>query len=163
MRKSRFSVLVVSLFFSALICSLFQPAPLAAQERKGTVTGHVTDATHAVLQGARIELKPNGPTAVSDNEGQFVISGVVPGQYTLTVSYMGFGTFSKDMTVTAGQMASVDAVLQVEGKSETIEVRPEREVGEIGALNRERNAENILQVLPAEVITSLPNANIADA
>src|SRR5262249_12126143 len=136
---------------------------LAAQERKGTVTGHVTDSTHAVLQGARVELKPNGPAAVSDNEGQFVISGVAPGGYKLTVSYLGFSTFSKDVTVTAGQAASVEAVLQVEGRSETIEVRAEREVGEIGALNRERTAENILQVLPAEVITSLPNANIADA
>jgi TonB-dependent receptor len=163
MQKSHFSVLVVSLFVLALICSLLQPAPLAAQERKGTVTGHVTDATHAVLQGARVELKPNGPTAVSNNEGQFVISGVTPGTYTVTVSYLGFAVFSKDVTVTAGQMASVDALMQVEQKSETIEVRPEREVGEIGAINRERTAENILQVLPAEVITSLPNANIADA
>src|SRR5215475_7933971 len=119
MRKSHFAVLVVSLFFLALICGLLHPAPLVAQERKGTVTGHVTDATHAVLQGARVELKPNGPTAVSDNEGQFVISGVTPGTYTVTVSYLGFAAFSKDVTVTAGQSASVDAVLQVEQKSET--------------------------------------------
>jgi len=30
-------------------------------------------------------------------------------------------------------------------------------------LNRERTADNILQVLPYDVITSLPNTNIADA
>src|SRR5260370_1147698 len=35
--------------------------------------------------------------------------------------------------------------------------------GEVEAINREMNADNILQVLPAEVITSLPNTNIADA
>src|SRR5215471_17378734 len=118
MRKSLFAVFVVSLFSVALICGLLQPAPLAAQERKGTVTGHVTDATHAVLQGARVELKPNGPTAVSDNEGQFVISGVTPGNYTVTVSYLGFASFSKDVTVTPGQPASIDAVLQIESRSE---------------------------------------------
>ena len=38
-----------------------------------------------------------------------------------------------------------------------------RESGEVEAINRTRAADNILQVLPAEVITSLPNANIADA
>ena len=42
-------------------------------------------------------------------------------------------------------------------------VRGERERGEVEALNRERTADNIVQVLPAEVITSLPNANMADA
>src|SRR6058998_1114208 len=35
--------------------------------------------------------------------------------------------------------------------------------GEADAINRERTADNVLQVLPAEVIRSLPNANMADA
>src|SRR6202035_3331084 len=35
--------------------------------------------------------------------------------------------------------------------------------GEIEALNIERTADTILEVLPAEVITSLPNTNVADA
>src|SRR5262245_33616031 len=100
MQKSFFSLFILSLFFIALVCGLFQATPAAAQEHKGTISGRVTDASHAVLQGARVELKPNGPTAVSDNEGQFTISGVTPGQYTLTVSYMGFASFSKDVTVT---------------------------------------------------------------
>jgi TonB-dependent receptor len=38
-----------------------------------------------------------------------------------------------------------------------------RAYGDAEAINRTIAAENILQVLPAEVITSLPNANIADA
>ena len=35
--------------------------------------------------------------------------------------------------------------------------------GEAEQINRQRTADNIVQVLSAEVITSLPNANIADA
>jgi outer membrane receptor for ferrienterochelin and colicin len=38
-----------------------------------------------------------------------------------------------------------------------------RPQGEAEALNIERTAFNIVQVLPAKVITSLPNTNIADA
>jgi TonB-dependent receptor len=38
-----------------------------------------------------------------------------------------------------------------------------RERGEVEAINIERTADNIIQVLPNEVITSLPNTNIADA
>jgi TonB-dependent receptor len=42
-------------------------------------------------------------------------------------------------------------------------VTAERAHGEAEAINEERVADNILNVLPSEVITSLPNANIADA
>ena len=35
--------------------------------------------------------------------------------------------------------------------------------GEVEAMNQEKNAQDIVNVLPAEVIRSLPNANVADA
>jgi TonB-dependent receptor len=38
-----------------------------------------------------------------------------------------------------------------------------RSRGEADQINRSRTADNIVQVLSAEVITSLPNANVADA
>lgn len=60
-------------------------------------------------------------------------------------------------------MASFDAVLEIETVSQQVIVRGERERGEVEALNRERTADNIVQVLPDDVITSLPNTNIADA
>jgi TonB-dependent receptor len=136
----------------------------SGQERKGTITGRVADTTHAVIKGARVELQPSGQTAVSDDQGQFTISGVAPGRYTIAVSAVGFAQFSSnDLAVTAGGVVNVDATLKVETHTEVVEVRAEREHGEVEAINRERTADNILQVLPAEVITSLPNANIADA
>jgi TonB-dependent receptor len=58
---------------------------------------------------------------------------------------------------------NVEAELQIETVTEQVIVRGERERGEIEALNREETSDNIVQVLPAEVITSLPNTNIADA
>ena len=53
--------------------------------------------------------------------------------------------------------------MEVASASESVTVTAERVHGEAEAINRERTAENILQVLPAEIITSLPNANVADA
>jgi TonB-dependent receptor len=148
---------------SLLAISIFGLLPACAQQR-GTITGHVTDATRAVVQGARAELQPGGQTAVSDAQGQFTIVGLAPGKYTLTVSAIGFAQFSnKEVAVTAGGVANIEAQLQVEAKTEVIEVRADRERGEVEALNRELTAENIVQVLPADVITSLPNTNIADA
>ena len=57
----------------------------------------------------------------------------------------------------------VDTKLEVAGQSESILVTAERPRGEVGQINRERTADNIVQVLSSEVITSLPNANVADA
>ncbi|HZR27773.1 MAG TPA: TonB-dependent receptor [Terriglobales bacterium] len=143
--------------------TMFCVAAATAQERNSTITGRVSDSTHALLQGARIEVQPTGQTAVSSSKGEFTISGLVAGHYTVTVSYVGFTPFTSELNIIPGGVANVDVVLQVEAKSEEITVNGGREHGEIEALNRERTADNILQVLPSEVITSLPNTNIADA
>src|SRR5712664_1645923 len=133
------------------------------QERKGTIGGHVTDVNHDALVGARVELQPNGYAVTTDAQGTFAISDLAPGKYTLTVSYLGFKPFSKDVTVASAGVINADAALEIETVNEQIIVPGERARGEVEAINREMNADNIVQVLPAEVITSLPNTNIADA
>jgi len=134
-----------------------------AQERKGGISGHVTDVNHDALVGARVEVQPNGYVVTTDTEGAFTISDLAAGKHTFSVSYVGFKPFFKDVTVASGSVTNIDAALEIETVNERIIVPGERERGEIEALNREMNADNIVQVLPAEVITSLPNTNIADA
>jgi len=134
-----------------------------AQGGKGIIAGRVTDASGAVLQGADVELPVAAYTAKSGIQGQFTITGLAPGSYQLTISYVGFEPFVKDVTVYAGQVAHVEAVLKVASKSEEIMVTADLPHGVAEALNVERTSDNILNVLPSDVIRSLPNANIADA
>src|SRR5467141_55912 len=149
-------------FFGFLAIFLLLGFSSHAQERKGGISGQVMDVNHDARVGARVEVQPNGYAVTTDAQGAFTISDLVPGKYTLTVSYIGFKPFSKDMTVASG-VTTADAVLDIETVNEQVIVPGERERGEIEAINREMNADNIVQVLPAEVITSLPNTNIADA
>ena len=86
-----------------------------------------------------------------------------PGDYQLTISYVGLLPFTETLTIQAGETSRVEATLQVPGVREEVTVSAARPRGEAQALNRERTSDNIVQVLPAEVITSLPNTNIADA
>jgi TonB-dependent receptor len=139
-----------------------QTVSTAAHSAKGSISGRVIDSAGAVLQGARIELQ-NRAAVASNGLGEFALYDLAPGKYTVTVSYVGFEPVTKEVTVTAGQVARVDAALSVASKSEEILVTAERPHGEAEAINREIMADNIVQVLPSEVITSLPNANIADA
>src|SRR3989441_8919429 len=85
--------------------------------------------------------------------------GVTP----FRVPYVSSPPATKTVVVTAGQSANADAKLEVESQNLEVLVTAERASGEAEAVNRERTADNVLQVLPADVIRSLPNANMADA
>jgi len=153
----------LSRLFVAFVISGFWLVPAHAQERSGAIAGTVKDSGQGVLPGARVELQSKGEAVVSNAQGQFAIRDLAPGRYTLTVSYVGFKPFSSDVNVAGGQTMHVDAVLSIATQSEAVTVRGDRQRGEVEALNIERTADNIVQVLPNEVITSLPNTNIADA
>src|ERR1700687_344605 len=146
-----------------LVMAVFALSPAGAQVNRGTISGTVTDSTGAVLPGALVELQQKGPSAVSDAQGHFLISNLLPGSYTLMVSYVGFSPFETSVAVAGGQIAHVDANLTVGKQSQTVTVNAGRELGEVEAINIERTADNIVQVLPSTVITSLPNTNVADA
>ena len=158
MRESLYSLLLV-----AFIIAVLGLAPVDAQQNAGRISGTVTDTSGAFLPGAQVEIQQKGPSTVSDNQGQFTIANLAPGSYTVMVSYVGFSPFQASVTVAVGQTAHLEAVLKVASDSESIIVTAERAHGEAAAVNEIRTSDNILNVLPAEVITSLPNANIADA
>ncbi len=138
-------------------------AAAIAQNATGSITGRVADSSNAALQGARITLDPGGRTTASDNQGQFRIQNLAPGNYSIAISFVGFTAYASNVTVTSSQATEVAASLEVANGSEQVLVTATRAHGEAEAINRELTAENILQVLPHDVITSLPNANVADA
>ena len=144
----------------ALLSSLL---PATAQSGRGAVTGSVTDARGAALQGATIALEPGHITALSGPTGQFTILGVPSGNYTLTISYAGFKDYMHSAGVTGGQALHMDAALTIASTQQDVQVYAGRQGGEVEAINRTFTADNIINVLPADVITSLPNANVADA
>jgi hypothetical protein len=137
--------------------------PVSAQQANSRINGLVTDTSGAILPRATVEVEQNGLKAVSDGQGQFTIPNVAPGAYMLKISYVGFSTSEEPVTVVAGQPANVTAVLKVSSESESVLVTAQRAHGEAEAINEEKIADNILNVLPSEVIASLPNANVADA
>jgi len=150
-----------TLFALALSCAMPQSA--YGQTGTGTLQGRVTDSSGGVLQGASVTITPGGSRAVTDAEGTYVIGGLAPGDYTITVTFVGLRESATTAHVSAGQAVRADSKLEVAGPSEMILVSASRPRGEAEQINRERTADNIVQVLSSEVITSLPNANIADA
>ncbi len=153
--------LLVLLAASQLLWSSFAPAqtPKLAPSR-----GTAVDAkSRAVARSVSDSGTPGDKQTATDSHGTFRGSDVAPGAYDVTVSYVGFTSFISHVTVNSGAAATVAAVLQVASVSDQVLVTAERPQGDAAATNIERTADNIVQVLPQNVITSLPNTNIADA
>ena len=146
-----------------IILAAFLNTSVLAQNNKGTISGQVIDPSGGVVQGAQVHLQAQGITAASDTLGAFVIPNLVAGDYKLEISYVGFKPFETTITLKAGEDHHVEAHMEVASANQSITVTDQVPHGEAESINRTRAADNILQVLPAEVITSLPNANVADA
>ena len=147
---------------AALLVLILAPKA-AAQNAKGIIAGTVTDSSGSVLQGAQVELQPGTLLAVSNKQGRYFLNDLAPGTYTITVTYVGFALFTKVVNIAAGQTTTQDVSMEVASKAEQVLVTAERASGEAESINRQLTADNVVQVLTNEVITSLPNANMADA
>jgi TonB-dependent receptor len=144
----------------AAVCAV---TAIHGQAPKATLSGHVTDASQAVIQSARVAVTPGYIVTTSNGLGDFVVTGLNPGSYTVRITSAGFAQFSQSVSLTAGQVTNLNAVLTVSSDSEQIVVSAENGNNMVQAVNEEINSPNILQVMPQTEILALPNANIADA
>ena len=83
---------------SIVFCLLFVALFAFGQIGNGTITGTVTDQAGAVVAGAKVEAK-NAETGVnypaaSTATGNYTVADLPVGTYTLTVTVMGFKTFT---------------------------------------------------------------------
>jgi TonB-dependent receptor len=159
-QASRSPCYVLLFAFVLLLCGFL---PGARAQTRGAIGGTVADQSGAVLKGAEISTASPALTTSTDEEGRYYINDLAPGTYNLTITYVGLAPFTTKVSVIAGQTAKVDAQLRVADRSESVVVTAGRASAEAEAINEERTADNLLQVMPNEVITSLPNANLADA
>jgi hypothetical protein len=100
---------------------------LAAGRLQGEVTGIGADGIPFNIPGASLDLKttPTGPataSVLSDEEGKYSVTELSPGPYTLEVSFPGFKTIVKTVTITARSTVTEDIRLELQGVSQTIDV-----------------------------------------
>lgn len=143
---------------------MFSTPPLLAQGA-GAVTGRVTDAASGTpLIGADVLIEGTAYSTATDRTGSFRLAGVPAGSHTIVVFYLGHQEERAAVTVTAGQSVTVEVKLAPAGYTETIQVRSETIAeGQASALNQQRTALNITNVVSADQIGSFPDPNAAEA
>lgn len=138
------------------------PTAASGEAANGAIRGTVTDSTGAVVPNAQIVLQPGGANAASNSRGEFTITNVTPGTYTLAVSYVGFANSTANIVVTAGQTVEANTVLKPASNNQQVVVLGDLG-GEAEAINEQRTSPNILNVMTADTIKDLPNQSVATA
>jgi len=99
----RKSIVVASLF---LIAAAFSVEGAFAQE--GRITGTVVDATTSeAIPGANVVVEETGTGAATNAQGEFRITGVSEGSYTLRASFVGYEQKTRSVQVQAGEATTV--------------------------------------------------------
>lgn len=133
-------------------------------ENTGKIQGAIKETkTGKVLFGANVFIKRTGLGSSTDMNGIYKIANIPFGQYTLTVTYIGYKTIEKEFKITSTKTVQLNFVLQpeiVEGKTVTITAQRE---GQIAAINQQISSNQIKNVVSADKIEELPEANAAEA
>src|SRR5215472_7416101 len=78
---------------------LFTTAVFAQLSTTATINGTVTDASGAVVPGAKVSARNEATqvteTAESNSDGTFVLTGLPVGSYSIDVSKAGFQSFQE--------------------------------------------------------------------
>jgi hypothetical protein len=103
---------------------------LHAQEFRATITGRVTDASGAVIAGAKVNVtnQATNQTAstVSDTAGLYTVPLLQPGTYTVGVTATGFKTYSRaNIALNTGDRTGVDVQMEVGEVQQTVTVSAE--------------------------------------
>jgi len=101
------------------------PAPMGGA---GNITGRVTDATGAVISNATVTATSLGTnasaTGTTSDDGSYLLTGLAPGLYSLTVTAGGFEKYRQGNVTVGGQRTStVNARLRLGAETESISVQ----------------------------------------
>lgn len=128
--------------------------PVRAQEARGTLLGRVSDASNAVIVGAKVEAA-NPETgarfqSTTNRAGDYIFPLLLPGVYSLTVEHAGFKTTTRSaIVVRVNDQVSVNMELEVGQSSQSVQVRTEMPL-------LDTSAGSFGQVVDSRTIMELP-------
>jgi hypothetical protein len=112
--------------FALVVLLVFFHVNALGQSATGDISGTVSDANSAVVQGARVTVFDLGTghsrRVVADSQGQYRVASLPAARYRLTTEAQGFASSTREFTLTVGQSLVVNVSLAVKVVQETINV-----------------------------------------
>ncbi len=141
------------------VLSLFVMMPVFASAQTGTISGTITDAqTGEPLPGATVFLPDLGLGQSTNLDGEYTISNVPEGTHNARITYVGYVSITREVTVTAGEETTLNISMQpdrVELRDLVVTgygVQPRREItGSIAQVTGERIADLPVQTFDSAI------------
>ena len=135
-----------------------------AWSQSSNIFGVVADSSNGnVLIGANVIIEGTSLGMATDNAGKYSISNVAPGNYTIKVTYIGYETINKEITISDQNKYELNFDLKyttVEGKTVVVTAQAR---GQMDAINKQLKAKSIKNIVSSDRIQELPESNAAEA
>src|SRR5882757_526946 len=98
----------------------------AIQAQQTGITGHVNDASGAVISNATVDVKEVGGATYSTKTnvfGIYLIPSLTAGDYIVTISAEGFSSVQTKVTMLVGQTPEIDTTLPLASTNDSVVVR----------------------------------------
>jgi len=151
-------------YFIIFLALLLLQQNIVAQN-VGRIKGTITDAsTGEALPGVNVMLEGTNLGAATGRFGNFLISKVPFGDYTLIAKYIGYKEYSRPIEVSRdNRIIEIDIEMELTAvKMEDVVVSGIRK-GQVKALNRQKNSETVISVLSQEEMGKFPDMNTAES
>lgn len=145
------------------IGQVIKAAEKSPMPKGGTVCGRVVDnEQQQSLPGASVYIEDLRAGVTSDINGFYTLPNLQPGVYTLKVTYVGYEPVEARLTVTEGKTLEYDIVMNEGIALRQVEVKSAFQ-GQRRAVNMQKTAMGVKNVVSADQVGKFPDANIGDA
>lgn len=131
---------------------------------QSTITGVVTDSVAKdPLIGANVHLLGTAFGSAVDIEGNYRISKVPAGNYTIRVSYIGYKTKEQKISLKENEILKLNFQLVadvIQGQEVVVSAQA---IGQAAAINQQITSNTIINVISEQKIKELPDANAAES
>ena len=130
------------------------------------IYGIVTDGANTPLPAASLTLvAPGGKhlSAQSDAEGKFLFSGLRPGTYRLSVAFLGYTPHNESITLHDSPKELAIVMDEHAEQLKDFVVYGSMSRGQAKALNQQKNALNIVNIVDFEQSSKFPDRNAAES
>ncbi|MBN2090548.1 TonB-dependent receptor [candidate division KSB1 bacterium] len=138
--------------------------PIMAQNY-GQITGKIAEfETNLELPGANISIKGTTFGAASDIKGNYIMPRVPVGTHTIKVTYLGYKSVEIEVNVEAGKTMTQNFSLeQTTIAGEAVVIWGNRAKGQALALNQQKNAPNIKNIVASDQMGRFPDVSAPEA
>jgi TonB-dependent receptor len=151
--------------FKLYLIAFFIFIGTAAIAQTSSIKGVITDSkTGEKLVGANIHFAGTELGASTDANGAYTITNIRPGSYKITVKYIGYTLYEKQITLAPNQELSLNISIVTSSELlQNVEVvgRLATE-SEAASRSNEKNSDNIKNVVSAQAIAKSPDINAAN-